>query len=103
MAALRMGVNRLLVGTVKTDSFHTDGTPRFVQAMNDLCKMQEGEICVEAPAIQMSSADLIRLSKVDISVLAWGHSCHVAPWACGLCRGCWKHRQVMQELGYGAY
>jgi 7-cyano-7-deazaguanine synthase len=103
MAAIRLGVSRLLLGTVKNDGFHIDGTNPFVAAIDKLCNLQEGHIRIAAPAIGLTSVELVRSSGIDLNLLAWAHSCHVSPWACGRCRGCCKHRLVMQELGYEAY
>lgn len=101
--AIKVGTDRLMLGTVKTDSSHLDGTPQFIRLIDGLLQMQEGSLRVEAPAIGFSTAELVRKSGIELSVLAWAHSCHKANYACGLCRGCQKHREVMTELGYGAY
>ncbi len=103
MKAVEIGVNELLVGAVKTDACHSDGNAVFFEKLNDLMVLQEGGITVHAPAIHLTSAELVRLSKIDISLLAWAHSCHVSDYACGSCRGCFKHQTVMAELGYAAY
>jgi len=103
MRCLALGVNRLLIGTVRTDGFHVDGRESFVETIDALCRMQEGNLRVEAPAIDLTSAELIRKSEVSIELLAWAHSCHTAAMACGICRGCNKHRAVMEELGYDVY
>jgi 7-cyano-7-deazaguanine synthase len=103
MYGIRFGVTRLLIGTVRSDWFHTDGTESFVSAINNTLQLQEGQMAISAPAITMSSAELIRASGIDLSVLAWAHSCHVGDFACGSCRGCNKHREVMEALGYEAY
>lgn len=103
MTAVRLGVERILLGTVRSDGFHVDGTPQFVAAIDNLCSLQEGSIRVSAPAITMTSAELVRASNLAIGDLAWAHSCHVSGWACGRCRGCQKHQMVMQELGYDPY
>lgn len=103
MLAFRHGATRLLLGTVKSDSFHIDGTERFVIAIDELCRLQEGKIRVAAPAINKTSSQLIRESGISMALLAWAHSCHTSAWACGQCRGCCKHRMVMQELGNEPY
>jgi len=103
MLAIRLGISKLMLGTVKSDGFHIDGSKSFMNAVDQLCRMQEGEISVTAPAIEKTSVELIREGGVDWPLLAWAHSCHTAPWACGNCRGCCKHRLVMQELGYEPY
>jgi 7-cyano-7-deazaguanine synthase len=101
--ALDLGVSQLLIGTVASDRFHVDGTAEFMNRMSDLLRMQEGGLALHAPAIALSSAELVRTSRVPIELLAWAHSCHRADFACGRCRGCVKHYEVMQELGIGPY
>jgi 7-cyano-7-deazaguanine synthase len=101
--ALRSDVRHLLLGTVAPDRAHADGTPLFVEALSALLAMQEGEITLEAPAIAMSSADLVRASGIPFGLLAWAHSCHVGTLACGRCRGCAKHFTTTRELDLGPY
>lgn len=103
MKAIQDEVGLLMLGSVRTDSAHLDGTKEFYQRLNDLVIFQEGNIHIESPAIRMTSAELVRISEVPISLLGWAHSCHVAAYACGICRGCNKHREVMVELGYESY
>ena len=103
MALLHEGVNYLLLGTVKTDQSHADGTLAFVKGIDQLMELQEGAMRVDAPAVEMTTVELIQIARAPIELLAWGHSCHTSEWACGRCRGCNKHRQVMEALGYGNY
>jgi len=98
--AISLGVGEILIGTVASDSFHKDGTPQFVQLMNDLLSYQEGGIRVSAPAISLTSAELVRMAGIPEELLFWAHSCHKAEYACGNCRGCNKYQYVMNEL-YG--
>ena len=103
LAAMRLiqnGVNCLLIATVGSDSIHRDGTKEFMHKISQLLSMQEGAMLVEAPAINMSTVDLIKQSGIPYSLLAWAHSCHTSNIACGQCRGCVKHREVVTELGY---
>jgi 7-cyano-7-deazaguanine synthase len=100
MRAVSIGINHLLFGSVKTDSFHADGRSQFFDQVNSLFQMQEGVITVEAPAIHLTTAELIKVSGIPRSLLGWAHSCHVTDFACGNCRGCLKHRLVLKELGY---
>lgn len=100
MKALEFGVNRLWIGTVRSDSSHRDGTKEFIDSLNHLMMMQEGAMVVEAPAIGMSTAELIQLSGIPSGSLAWAHSCHKSNVACGYCRGCNKYFEVYDELGY---
>jgi 7-cyano-7-deazaguanine synthase len=100
MKAVSFGVQVLLIGTVKSDETHRDGSPVFVDLIDKLLQFQEGGMRVEAPAIGYSTSELIRHSRVPKELMAWAHSCHKANIACGRCRGCNKYNEVYQELGY---
>jgi 7-cyano-7-deazaguanine synthase len=97
--ALACGAAELLVGAVSTDAGHTDGTQVFFDAMDKLLRLQEGGLGVSAPAIKMTSTELIKKSEIPLDILCWSHSCHRSNVACGQCRGCQKHKNVMFELG----
>lgn len=101
MKLIYFDVATLLIGTVKSDSYHADGSLEFIQAINKVLQLQEGNIQLNAPAMSMTTAELVKSSGIPYSLLAWSHSCHKANIACGQCRGCVKHRQVVDELGYG--
>lgn len=103
MRAIALGVNVLAIGTVKTDSTHLDGHPEFVVRLDALMAFQEGQMRIEAPAIRLTTAELVQAAQIPASLLAWSHSCHVSDIACGRCRGCNKHREVMQEIGHHVY
>lgn len=91
-------VSEILVGTVVGDDAHPDGKREFVSAADRLVELQSG-VRVSAPAIGMTTLELVRKAAVPRSVLGWTFSCHTGEWACGSCRGCHKHRQVMECLG----
>lgn len=100
MRAIARGVQELLIGTVRSDGEnHVDGSPQFVATMDGLMSMQEGGLRVSAPAIEWSTAELVRQAHVPASLLGWAHSCHKASIACGDCRGCNKYRSTYLELG----
>lgn len=101
--ALKHSCNRLLIGTVASDATHLDGTPEFVQLISALMTHQEGRLTVEAPAILLSTEQLIRRSNVPAELMAWAHSCHKANYPCCACRGCYKHHEVLEQLGGGFY
>jgi 7-cyano-7-deazaguanine synthase len=82
---------------------HADGKPEFLETMSAVLRCQEGEISLEAPAILLTGAELIKTSGVPSDVLAWAHSCHVANEGCGMCRGCRKHYETLEELGLEPY
>lgn len=100
MRAISIGATEMMLGSVVSDSAHVDGTAPFYAALNVVMSMQEGGLRVTAPALSMTTAELVRASGIDRDVLAWAHSCHTSPIACGDCRGCFKHQKVMLEL-YG--
>jgi len=103
MSLLDRGVRKLFFGSVKTDCSHIDGTPQFFQLMSSTLAVQEGGLTVSAPAIEMTSVELVRAACIPAAVLAWAHSCHVATLACGECRGCLKHYETTAALGWLAY
>jgi 7-cyano-7-deazaguanine synthase len=100
MRAMQSNARSIIIGTVNTDSFHADGRLEFIQHFNRLLAAQEGGLIVEAPGIEWSTAELIQVSKIPRHILAWSHSCHIAEWACGSCRGCLKSLAVRIALGY---
>ncbi|APR34939.1 7-cyano-7-deazaguanine synthase [Paraburkholderia sp. SOS3] len=99
MLAINQKCDRVIIGTVATDVRHADGSSAFVQTMSKVLSIQEGQILLEAPAIGLSSVELIVASRIPYSLLAWAHSCHAGSFACGQCPGCVKHSLVMNELG----
>lgn len=100
MTAIKYGCGSVLVGTVITDKRHTDGSPEFITSLDRTLMLQEGSIRLSAPAASMTSAELVHHSKIPDGVLGWSHSCHTGELACGRCRGCQKHSEVMVELGW---
>lgn len=100
MRAIARQVEALFIGTVRSDgSNHADGTVDFVKKMDELMAYQEGHLRVAAPAIEYSTAELVRHAHVPPGLLAWSHSCHKADIACGNCRGCNKWLETYKELG----
>lgn len=93
-------INKILFGTVNSDSYHKDGTKDFFTAFNSLLNIQEGDIQIEASAIDMTTAELIKESGIALEKISWAHSCHKSNFACGQCRGCFKHQNTMDELGW---
>lgn len=101
MKGISLGVTELMTASVKSDGFHKDGTLEFYTLINSLMKYQEGNIRITAPAINLTSSELVKKSGVPDSLLYWAHSCHKSNTACGKCRGCNKYREVMHELKGG--
>nr|WP_275446996.1 7-cyano-7-deazaguanine synthase [Pseudoalteromonas sp. Of7M-16] len=99
MVAMKMGFQRILIGSVATDCRHKDGSVEFVKAMNHLLMLQEGALSVVAPAQHMTTAELIEHSNIPMDILGWSHSCHKADLSCGHCQGCYKHSRVLSQFG----
>jgi 7-cyano-7-deazaguanine synthase len=100
MKGISLGINELMVGSVQSDGFHKDGTVVFYDHINELMTYQEGNIRITAPAIGLSSVELIKISGIPASLLHWAHSCHTGSVACGKCRGCLKYQYTLRTL-YG--
>lgn len=98
MKAVTLKVDELMIGSVQSDSFHKDGTREFYNLLNSLLKYQEGSLTVSAPAIDISSMELVIKSRVPSEVLFYAHSCHASNVPCGHCRGCYKYIDVIKNL-----
>lgn len=98
MKAIKFGVKKLLFGAVKTDNRFVDGTNNFFNSINATISIQEGNLFIEAPAIKLTSVELVKKSKIPEEILYWAHSCHVANEPCGICNGCIKYMEVIRQL-----
>lgn len=103
MALISHDVDHLMIGTLKTDGHHADGTVAFVEHLAALLALQEGAMRLEAPAIELDPVELVKVSGIPLDVLCWSHSCHSADYACGECGGCRKHYRTMDAVGAGPY
>jgi 7-cyano-7-deazaguanine synthase len=101
--ALVSGAQVVILGTVRSDGTHADGTLAFVERMSAVLAIQEGGLTLSAPAAHMSTAELVRAALIPFEILAWAHSCHTSNLACGRCRGCAKHFEATAELGLAPY
>ncbi len=96
--AISLGLRAVVIGTVKGDGVHADGTPAFVEAMRTVLALQEGAVRLESPALNVDAAELLRQSRAPLSFAAWTFSCHVAAEPCGSCRGCYKHLATIESV-----
>jgi 7-cyano-7-deazaguanine synthase len=102
--ALEEGCASVLLGSVAPDGErHRDGTEQFYRLLDSLTSFQEGGIRIEAPGIQYTTEELVRVAEVPHEVLAWTFSCHRSDRPCGACPGCWKRQQVLAGLGVPGY
>lgn len=99
MVAIQSECKEIIIGTVSTDTMHKDGSSDFIQTLGDLLSIQEGCMQLTAPASSMTTLQLIKKSNIPMKTLAWSHSCYLANLACGGCNGCYKHSEIMNDLG----
>lgn len=95
-----LDVSEIALGTVVTDRLHPDGRPEFMAAIDEVVRVQSG-VRVTMPARDVSTDELVATSGVHRSILGWTFSCHTGEWACGQCRGCRKHDDVMATVDHG--
>lgn len=93
-----MGLTEIMIGTVVSDRVHSDGTPDFVARLNDLIGVQSPSLQISAPAIGLSTRELVEASGLASDTLGWCFSCHRGPVACGACRGCIKTLELLSSL-----
>jgi len=98
MKAVSFNVTELMIGAVKTDKRHKDGSSEFFELINALSVYQEGHIRISSPAIHLDSIELIENSGVPASLLGWTHSCHKSNLPCGRCNGCLKHIHIKSKM-----
>lgn len=99
MQGIKDNIEELYLATVKSDSFHKDGTKRFYEIINNLVSYQEGSIKINCPSLKDYSHELAIKYNVPTKLLTIAHSCHTSNIACGKCSGCIKQLKVRYELG----
>lgn len=99
MQAIKDGVSEIYLASVKSDNFHTDGTKRFYDLMNNVVSFQEGNIKVVCPTLECYSHELVKNYNVPMNLISLAHSCHISNLACGRCSGCKKQLKVRYEIG----
>lgn len=90
----------ILIGAVCEDARFADGTEGFLERLDDLLHYQEENLHLAAPAVHMTSAELVTISGLTESIASLAHSCDTASMACGHCRGCTKRNDVYRTLGW---
>jgi 7-cyano-7-deazaguanine synthase len=96
--AVHLGFEAVMIGTVAGDDVYADGRESFVRAMAGVLAMQEGNVQLDAPAVGLTTIELLRVSATPRELLGWTHSCHIATFACGTCRGCLSHLATLDVL-----
>lgn len=92
------GISKLQLGSIRGDSQHKDGTKEFYEKLCSLTMMQEGNLRVECPGIDLTCEEVVKKSGKGLEYFSWTHSCHKGEWACGWCRGCTKRANVLSEV-----
>jgi 7-cyano-7-deazaguanine synthase len=100
--ALELDIGELMFGSVCSDAIHGDGTQEFFAAMQAALGCQEGALKLSAPAISMTSQELVSVSRIPLDSLLLTHSCHTGDLSCGSCRGCQRRFTTFQALGLEA-
>lgn len=101
VAAMRFageGSCELVIGTVSSDRVHSDGTEAFVTAMREVLRSQAPDVELLAPALKLTTLELVTQSGVSRDLLGWTFSCHRSSVACGACRGCNKTHELFNVL-----
>lgn len=100
MKGLSFGISEMFVGSVASDKVHADGRREFYNVLSSLMELQEGNVKISCPAIELSTVQLIRAAELPRSLLYWAHSCHTNTEPCGNCNGCRKYLSTLQQLEY---
>lgn len=98
MKAIKDNVTEIHLASVKSDSFHRDGTEEFYKLINSVSEFQEGNIKIVCNTIDFYSHELALKYNVPNKLILLAHSCHISNIACGSCSGCLKQIRVRQEL-----
>lgn len=98
MEGIKDDVKEINLASVKSDSFHKDGTNKFYEKIDKLISYQEGGIRIKCPTLNFYSHELAGIYDVPIRLLTIAHSCHISNLACGKCSGCIKQLKVRYEL-----
>lgn len=98
MQGIKDEVEEIYLASVKSDSFHKDGTHQFYNLINTLVEYQEGKMKILCPTLNFYSHELANVYSVPIDLLTIAHSCHISNIACGKCSGCIKQLKVRHEL-----
>lgn len=96
MKFLPNGLSEIMIGSVATDT-HADGRAQFTAMMDELLMLQEGHVRVSAPGQEYDPIELLHAASFPSDLIGLTFSCHVMSFACGTCRGCIKHREVVNE------
>lgn len=96
--AVRHRLTAVALASVRGDGDrHVDGSAPFYTHLDAVMSIQEGHVRVTAPAIHLSTVELLRTAGAGRDLIGWTVSCHRANDPCGDCPGCWKRELVLAE------
>lgn len=96
--AVQHQLTKVVLASVRGDGDrHVDGSQPFYDRLNAVITIQEGGVQVAAPAIHLSTVELLRTIDAERALIGWTVSCHRANQPCGDCPGCWKRELVLAE------
>jgi 7-cyano-7-deazaguanine synthase len=96
--AVKHALTRVALASVRGDGErHVDGSEPFYERLSAVMQLQEGGVSVSAPAIHLSTVELLHQANADRSLIGWTVSCHRSNEPCGDCPGCWKRELVLNE------
>jgi 7-cyano-7-deazaguanine synthase len=96
--ALALGCNAVSYGAVLDDDSFRDTRADFLRRIDATVRYQEGGIRVVAPALALSTLELVRKSGIPRDLLARTHSCDVDDFYCDQCPSCLTRRQVLLRI-----
>jgi 7-cyano-7-deazaguanine synthase len=96
MRLITKGLSEIMLGAVSTDIYADTKAP-FIRALDRVLTVQEGAVRLVAPARSMSTLTLLKTAHFPPELLGLTFSCDVNPYACGRCRSCEKHAEVIEE------
>ena len=70
MAFADRGLSEIIIGTVASDDFHSDGTKDFLEAMSHVLSAQDENLKLSAPAARETTRELVVLSEISRDTLA---------------------------------
>lgn len=76
------------------DDVYPDCKDTFVRKIRTLVNIQNPHLDVQAPAIDVTTLQLLRRSDFPPDLLGLTFSCHFADFPCGECPGCKKNHDI---------
>ena len=95
MVAFKNSLTEVIIGTVRSDRRHKDGSAKFIRQMDQVLRQQEGAVRLLAPARKLYAEELYSAADPSLDLLGMTFSCHRSIYPCGQCDGCRKNEAVI--------